>query len=233
MKKFLCVLILTSCSAWAKYTNESELSSIVTGGNSEVETYLVKTDNRLAFDIYSYNLNGHYTYGEANNEVSARDWHINPKIERKISQSFAVYVGELVEGYRFQGIKARYNSDAGLKYYFIKSDDMNIFSEAGYRYTIEDRYTPEENVYENKGRLYGEINQQPNKNFSYRYWLEYLPNFTNAKDYILTHEASITSILTNTFSLKFSYRGIYDDLPAIPGNKNYDYTYMTSLVAKF
>lgn len=232
MKKTLLILLVISCQVFAKYSNESEVSSVKTGGNSEVATYLVKTDNKWAFSTSNFGVNGHYTYGEASDQVSARDWHIGPKYDHVIDSRLSYYVGELVEGYTFQGIKARYNSDAGLKYAWIKSDETNLFTEFGYRYSIEDRYeTP--TLYESKLRLYNEVNQKVNANFSWKYWIEYVPNLTDTKDYLVTHEASLTSILTNMFSLKFAHRGIYDDKPAIEGNKNYDYTWTTSLVARF
>lgn len=231
--KYLFLLFLLPATVFAKLGHESEVSSVVTGGNSNVETYLFKTTNQYEVQAMTYRVNGRYSYGEAGEEVSAREWDFTLKIERMFSESFAFYIAEIIEGYRFQGIKARYNTDVGFKYYYIKSDTLNIFSEAGVRYTVEDQYGPETTRYEKKGRLYSEINDQPNKNFSYRLWLEYVPNFTNTADYLVIHEASITSILNSVFSLKFAFKGIYDDQPVVEGNKNYDYTYTTSLVARF
>jgi putative salt-induced outer membrane protein len=109
----------------------------------------------------------------------------------------------------------------------------NFFSELGYRYTIEDRYQPEDNQYSNKARAYTEWNHKYSETFRYRLWAEYVPNFSQSKDYLMVYEASLTSILTSMFSLKVAYKGMYDNVPAVMGNKNYDYTYTTSLVAKF
>jgi putative salt-induced outer membrane protein len=231
---FFFFLLFTNLTiAESKFTHESELSSVVSGGNSDVETYLYKFNNRIVQRIYNFQFDGHYNYGEAADVVSARDWHVNVKLERMFSLKNAVYIAEMVEGYRFQGIRARYNSDIGLKYYFMKKDTLNIFSELGYRYTQEQRYSPQGNQFDNKGRVFSEIHDKPTTNFSYRFWVEYLPNFSQSEDWIITHEASITSILTSVFSIKFAYRGIYNNLPAIVGNQNYDYTYTTSFVARF
>ncbi|MFA5584429.1 MAG: DUF481 domain-containing protein [Bacteriovoracaceae bacterium] len=230
--RILLLLLLIPTLTFAQYSNESEVSSVVTGGNSKVETYLVKTLNKYLDGKNTHQLSGQYTYGESRDEVSAREWNANYKFDRVWTDHFGFYVGEVVEGYRFQGIKARYNSDAGLKYYFTKSEKRNIFTEVGYRYTIEDQYYSE-TAYENKGRVFVEINDKPNNNFSYRIWAEYLPNFSRSNDYLFIHEASLTSILTSRFSLKFAWKGIYDQEPVIEGNKNYDFTYTTSLVARF
>lgn len=228
----ILILIFLSSASFAKLSHESEVSTVAAGGNSNVSTYLVRTANQYDFGIRLLKFGGHYTYGEAQNVVSARDWDGSLKYEQLLSPKLAIAGGELVEGYRFQGIKARYNSDIGLKYYYIKSEERNFFSELGYRYTIEDRYAGD-NQYENKGRFLNEINQKVSETFQYRFWFEYVPNFTNKSDYLVTYEASLISILTSMFSLKVAYKGIYDQEPAVEGNRNYDYTYTTSLVAKF
>ncbi|MFY7992577.1 MAG: DUF481 domain-containing protein [Bacteriovoracaceae bacterium] len=233
--KLLISLVLLSLPiiSWAQFKNESEFSTVATGGNSEVETYLAKTSSDYAWDMNAIKLGGHYTYGESSNTVSARDWDVNTKYDRFLTERFALTFGQLTEGYRFQGIKARYNADAGVKYFWLKSDAKNFFSELGYRYTIEDRYSPDENQYSNKARAYAEWNHKYSETFQYKFWAEYVPNFSQSKDYLAIYEASLTSILTSMFSLKVAYRGMYDNVPGIAGNKNYDYTYTTSLVAKF
>lgn len=233
MLKFILFSFILIPSWVFALTHESEISSVTTGGNSNVETYLFKTLHQVQQETLTYRISGHYTYGEAAKEVSARDWDINLKFDQMMTRKVAYYIGEMVEGYRFQDIKARYNSDIGLKYYFIKKDNRNFFTEGGFRYTVEDRYGPSQTQFENKGRLYQEYNDKPSKYFSYRLWLEYIPNFTTKGDYLIIHEASITSILSSIFSLKVAFRGSYDNRPATVGNKNYDYSYTTSLVARF
>lgn len=229
---YFFVILLFPCLACAKYSHESEVSSVTTGGNTDVETYLFRTVNKLEFDNTIYRLSGHYTYGEASGVVSARDWDINISFEHKIRRNMSWFIGEVAEGLPFQGIRARYNSDIGLKYYYIKLDERNFFSELGYRYTVEDQVQPGEDQYEHKGRFFTEYNDKPTKNFSYRLWIEYIPSFTKG-DYLFIHEASITSILSSIFSLKLAFRGNYDQKPVSPGLKNYDYSYTSSLLARF
>jgi putative salt-induced outer membrane protein YdiY len=98
---------------------------------------------------------------------------------------------------------------------------------------VEDRYEPLENAYDHKARLYNEYDEKYSETLQYKFWLKYVPNFTDGKDYLINGEASITSILNSTFSLKVAYKGMYDNSPAKSGFKNYDYLTTTSLVAKF
>ncbi|HXH31804.1 MAG TPA: DUF481 domain-containing protein [Bacteriovoracaceae bacterium] len=233
MPILLLLLVTLTVNAYAQYTNESELSSIRTGGNSEVLTTNTKTLNTYLWNLNQLRMGGHYTYGEANTDVSARNWDINSRYERELSPRVSAVVGEVVEGNRFIGIKSRYNSDLGLKYYSLKTDLKNFFTELSYRYSVEDRFAPLPNSYDNKGRFYNEYNHKYSETLQYRFWLEIIPNFTDSRDYLVNGEASLTTILTSMFSLKLAYLGMYDNRPAFEGFENYDFTTSTSLVAKF
>jgi hypothetical protein len=203
-----------------------------TGGNSDLQSYNAATKNKYAFTKDALLLGGHYTYGEAEGALSARNWDVNSKYEFGLTEKIAAIIGETVEGNRFQDVKARYNSDLGAKYSILKNDKQNWFFEAAYRYTVEDRYVAE-NVYQHKARAYTEWNKKYSETLQWKLWLEHIPNFSNGHDWMLTGEASATAILTSMFSLKVAYKGLYDNLPANPDLKNYDYITTTSLVAKF
>lgn len=233
MKTILLLSFLISLPAFAQLTNESEFSLIQSGGNAEAQTSNFKTTNVYKWDKYSALFGGHYTYGETADNVTIRNWDVNAKSERELQPKLSAVLGELIEGNRFTDIKARYNSDLGLKYYYDKSDRVNFFSEVTYRYTIEDRYTDVGNTYDHKGRLYNEYDRKYSDTFQYKFWLEYVPNFSDGHDYLINGEASMTAILNTLFSLKVAYKGMYDNSPATAGFKNYDYLTTTSLVAKF
>lgn len=234
MKFFiLLALVLFPTLVLAKFSHESEVSMVKTGGNSEVQTTNTKTTNKYEWSTSSFTFGGHYTYGDSDRGVTVRNWDVNAKYEREITPKLSLVAGEIVEGNQFISIKARYNTDLGLRYYYIKSDPKKFFSEVTYRYTIEDRYEPEPNTYDNKGRLYNEFFHKYSETLQYKIWVDYIPNFTDGKDYLINGEASVTAILTSIFSLKVAYMGMYDNKPAKEGFKNYDYATTTALVAKF
>jgi putative salt-induced outer membrane protein len=227
------LLLFLPFSAWAQLVHESEVATLATGGNTNVQTYLLRSKNQYSRRANTYRFSGHYAYGEANDSVNVRDWDATLQYERMMSSATGLFLGEVVEGFRFRNIKARYNTDLGFKYHFIKTDRQNLFSELGYRYTIEDRYNPNENLYESKVRLYQEFNRKITETFLGRVWLEYIPNFTDEREYLINFEVSGTVILTSIFSLKIAYRGFYDNPPASPELRNFDYQYTTALVSKF
>lgn len=233
MKVMILIALFLSFSAMAQLTNESEISLIQSGGNSEVQTTNAKTTNKYKWDEDSLTFGGHYTYGETSDDVTVRNWDVLARYERELTKRFSLVFGEIIEGNKFVSIKARYNTDLGFKYFYTKTDKQIFFTELAYRYAIEDRYEPIENIYDNKARLYNEFDHKFSETMQYKIWLEYVPNFTEGKDYLVNGEVSLTAIMNSVFSLKVAYKGIYDNAPAFPGFKNYDYITTTSLVAKF
>ena len=233
--RFLVLLfcLLAVSAAHAVLTDESEVSLLNSGGNSKLQSYNVKTVNKYEFENKdTYNFGGHYTYGEANSSLSARNWDVNNKYAKSLDNWMSIILGETIEGNKFQDVKVRYNSDLGLRYQLRKTERTDWITEGSYRYTIEDRYVTD-NVYQSKSRLYTEFNRKQSETMQWKLWLEYLPNFTDGHDWMMTGEASVTAIMTSLFSVKVAYKGLYDNQPAASGLKNYDYITTTSLVAKF
>ena len=233
MKWLIIFFIMYSTNVLAKLKNETEIGMIESTGNSEIYTVNAKTNNTQKWSRSSINFGGYYIYGESAYTVSARNWNILTKYERELTPKLSIIFGEIIEGNKFTGIKSRYNTDLGPRYFYLKNDSQTFFSELVYRYTIEDRYAPLENTYDHKARLYNEFEHRYSSQMQYKLWLEYIPNFSDGKDYLINTEASLTAILNSTFSLRISYKGMYDNQPASSDFKNYDSITTTSLVAKF
>jgi hypothetical protein len=157
--KVFVLLIFLPLQALAQLVHESEVSTLATGGNTSVQTYLVRSKNQWVVKNHTYRFGGHYTYGESAGSVNVRDWDAYLQFEKQVSENAGLFFGEVIEGFPFRNIKARYNTDIGYKYHFIRSDLQNLFSELGYRYTIEDRISPHDNLFESKVRLYTEFNR--------------------------------------------------------------------------
>jgi putative salt-induced outer membrane protein len=241
MKYLILMLLTTSSLVYAKYSNESELSLVQTGGNSSVETYNAKTLNKWEGQKRLYTVNGHYTLGmsEQNDEKveSARNWSGRGKYEQVLTEHINGFASLQYEGDEFAGYKQRENTDLGGKYIITKSDRFNSFAELGFRYTTERRTSRnddnEDTFNFSKGRAYYEIAVQLHETLSYKLWIEYLPNFTEPEDYMINFEPSISVMLSQMFSLKTAYKAMYDNVPNIEGNKYTDYTFTTSILAKF
>jgi len=247
MKIILAISIAClSFSVFAKFSHESELSIIQAGGNTEMETTNLKTTNREQIGANAATLSGHYTQGQSTTTLddgttekkeNARNWDIQLRFDHDLSKRIDLFTAVQYEGDEFSGYKQRENYDLGAKYKLINTDDLKSNIELGYRYTTERRTTRnEENrdiLYFNKGRIYYDIAHNLNKQVSYKFWTEYIPNFTKYKDYQILFEPSLSVVMTDIFSLKVSYKGIYDNVPNKEGNKYLDWIYSTSVLAKF
>ena len=243
MKLLLLLMPMLVFAVDYSFENESQLSTVKTGGNSDLSTYNLQTDSTGTRDDSSLNFGGHYTLGTGENDdgekiESARNWDIHLKYAYQYSKKLGTYVGVKYEGDEFSGYDQRDNYDAGMKYIIEKTDKISMLAEAGYRYTVEKLTTAEDGTGGDdqnfsKLRFYYEIAKKVTPTFSYKFWTEYLPNLDEPRDNIITFEPSISVILDDTFSLKVAYKGIYDNQPNIEGNEYLDYTQSTSLIAKF
>lgn len=250
MKLVLALLLsISTFSVFAEdaktLSNESSLSIVQTGGNAVSEAYNASTDTSYKPGTRDYRIYGNYTLSYADDpkvegidkEENARNWIAGVEVTQDLSKKLGLLVGQNFEGNEFAGYEQRANSDLGLKYQFVKTDKLKSSLEIGYRYTDEKRVAVDEDgkdqFYFQKGNVTYRINQQITETTSYSFYIQYLPNFTEAEDYQINFEPALTVKMSDIFSLKVAYRGQYDN-QLNPGVEEYlDHTTTTALVAKF
>lgn len=234
------VALSFSLTAFAKFSNESSVGVVSTTGNTALETYNAQTKSTYDYNKWDYALGGHYTLGtqedvKTKDKVeSARNWDANLRIGRVVHGNLSGFASHKIEGDKFAGYVERNNSDAGLTYTFYKNDKTYLFTDLGYRKQITTPVVG--SAFEsNKGRVYIETENKINANFLYKFWVEYIPDLKDAKKYgnQVNFEPSIAATLTDTFSLKVAYKGMYNSAPVAPATKHFDSIFTTSLIAKF
>lgn len=225
--------LLFSISAMAAepFKAEAEAGAIVVSGNSEAESYAAKGKAVYTYEKNVYSAFGRYLKADSNGVESAHNWEAGVRYERELTDYLGIFAGQKAEGDIYNGYLQRDSSDLGLKYSLIKSDEMNWIVEAGYRYqkTIPTSGT---NTHDNMGRLFTEFNKALDTTLSFKYWAEYLPNFTQTDAYLFNTEVSLNIMLNSMFSLKLGYLLQYQN--SIPEDGKYTTTTTTmNLVAKF
>lgn len=222
------------------WSNEAEAAVVTTAGNTETESYSAKQKTTYTQEVNSYILSGRYLQTKTSGIETAKSWDASLRYEREISPLWSTFVAYGAEADPYAGFIQRNNADLGAKYFFIKSEKKNFFSELGYRLTStyqagDPAATPPViagPISENFGRLYLEYAQAWNEALSFKMWVEYLPNFTHSAASLLNAEPSVNVMLTSVFSLKMAYLAKYrNEVPT--GAKNSDTTFTTSIVAKF
>ncbi|MEN0059844.1 MAG: DUF481 domain-containing protein [Bdellovibrio sp.] len=228
----LGVLLISAVSQAAEpLAGEAEAGAIVVSGNNDSESYNAKAKLIYTADSNVYTAAGRYLKTDSAGTESARNWEAGVRYERELNNYLGVFVGQKAESDVYNGYTQRDSTDAGLKYSVIKSDEMNWFFETGYRYQ-KTLATTGDVTHDNLGRLYTEYNQAIDKTLSFKYWIEYLPNFTENEAYLTNTEASLNIMLNSVFSLKLAYLLQYQNLPVAGGEYTTTTTTM-NLVAKF
>ncbi|MGZ3773546.1 MAG: DUF481 domain-containing protein [Pseudobdellovibrionaceae bacterium] len=212
-------------------TGEAEAGAVVVSGNSDSESYNAKANSTYTQNENVYSASGRYLKTLSNGIESARNWEIGIRYERKLTDYLGIFVGQKAESDIFNGYTQRDSTDIGLKYFLIKTADLNWTAELGDRYQ-KTLVTTGGSTYDNLGRVYTEVNKSFDKTLSFRYWLEYLPNFTETKAYLFNTEASLNTMLNSIFSLKAAYLLQYQNQP-LTGIKYTTTTTTMNLVAKF
>lgn len=216
----------------SNFTNESELGIAVANGNSDSQSYNFKQENKFSWGENAFKFNGRYLNTYSDSKESARYILGALRYERELSNRFAVYAGQMLESDKFSGYDLRHSSDAGFKYYIKKEETLYWTAEAGYRYTNE-KQTTGNHAYKNQLRVYSEVEKKWTPTVTTKYWIEYLPNLDDTKDYEINTEASISAALNNIFSIKTAYLLRYDKVPPPAAKTRTDTLLTTALVAKF
>jgi putative salt-induced outer membrane protein len=236
-------LLSASVVAQNKFSHESGLTLIETAGNTETETYDLSTKNVYDTTVRKYILSGHYTLSsvednnDATDNTTARNWDIKLGMEQSLSEKLFAIFSIQYEGNEFANLNQRRNIDLGLKYILTKTDKMNQSAAFGYRTSEEQRITRDEDGDDqftfSKGFLKYEIDHKVTKTMSYAFWTEYIPNFTESDDYQINFEPSLSVVMTDMFSLKVAYKGMYDNERNPGVEERLDTITTTSLIAKF
>lgn len=217
----------------AELKNESEAGVVITNGNSHTQSYSVKdkTTWNVARDTYAFT--GSWLSSSSAGVKSAESWLLALRYERALSESLSAFLQQSAEGDQFAGILQRFNTDLGAKTYFYKTEkDFTWLAEGGYRFTKE-HTTKGANENYHKARVYTEAEKYFNEAVSSKLWMEFIPNFTLTRAWLLNSELSVSAAMNAIFALKSGIMLRYNNLPPVATAQKSDITFTTALTAKF
>ena len=228
---FASVFLALSANADEGFKNESELGLVLTDGNTEAQTTNFKQTNSYGFGSNLFKFSAAFLQSSNNGVESAKAWNLGLRYELSFNQKLSSYLGQGVEADKFAKIKQRYKTDIGAKYVFKKTERWVWFLESGYRFTKENSYILSRNLH--YARAYSELEKKWNPSVSTKYWVEYLPNISQGKDWQLNTELSTLATLSEVFSIKSALLVRYDNEPNAGVSQKTDRILTTALVARF
>jgi putative salt-induced outer membrane protein YdiY len=241
MKKLIFLLfLLSSTHTWAQeqaqstsdFSNESEASVVVSGGNTEIEVYNFETENTYTWEENEVKAGGHYTYGTSSGVLSARNWDLNARYDRSLSKMTGLFTAYEYEEDKFRGLNFRQNADLGFLFKSIRSDKQKLDFETGYRFSKEKNLKDITNEL-HKSRYAFSYQYKSDRAWSFKIKSELLLNHTDKSDTIFNAEPSFNVSLSDIVSFKITYKAIYDNQPNEGVDKKYDYQVTSGLIAKF
>lgn len=215
------------------WTHESEASIIQVSGNTKSESTSLQQKTSYKFDLNTLTVSGRYLQSKSAGQETGKSWDASLRYERALSEKWAAFVQHGAESNSYAGYIQRDNTDLGGKYFFIKTEPENFFSELGLRSTKTLSATSSSAEYNTSGRLYVEYSKKLNSSVSAKLWAEYLPNFKDSEAWLLNYEPSMSVMLNQILSLKISYLVKHHEKVLTSAESKDDSTFTTSLVAKF
>ncbi len=219
-------------NAHADWSNDSEAGLVIAGGNSKTQTLNLRQNTIYHWGPNMWALNARLLKASNNEVETAFKWGLGARYEREWSSLVSGLVNQDLDSDKFAGYNQRYATDLGIKLFIMKSASLNLATELGLRHTDEHR-TDDTNFVFNSARIYIEAERKWEKRFSARYWVEFIPSLTHSDEFQVNTEASISSILTDVFSVKTAYLLRYNNIPSSITAIKSDTLLTTALVAKF
>jgi putative salt-induced outer membrane protein len=229
----LFVLLFPAWGYADELNNESEAGVVVAAGNSRSQSLSFKQLSRYKWEKNLLALSGDFLQSKSFGVLNAKRWRGELRYERRLTEQLSPFLGQGVESDRFAGFLQRYNSDLGAKVLLYRRESAwDWTGEGGYRYSRERRLDGNR-IGKSQVRLYSELIRHWSSTASSRFWVEYLPNFSNAPDWAINSELSTAAAISSSLSVKLAYLLKFDNEPAPGAMKKLDTLYTTSLVAKF
>ncbi len=225
-----CLLVQQTFAADG-YTGAAEAGAIVLSGNTESESYNLKSANKYTTGANIFAVGGEYVNTKLAG-TNSKKWEATGRYERSLTDIISGFAQQKADSDEASGYTQKDSTSAGLKYFFIKEDAQNLFSELSYRSTnTRANGVTDTTPYAD---LYLEFNKAVDKTLSYKLWAMYSPNLKSGmSEYSETkYEASLSVALSDMFSMKTAYN-VKRQNKVVSPIKNDDTKFTTSLVANF
>ncbi len=221
-------------AAEKKWSDEGELSSVNTGGNTNVSTFSVKNLFKYKF---SEAFEGSWKASALNSKSEGLKTAENYASELRGDYLFSerAYAGLAVGWFKdkFAGIDSRYYAGPVGGYKIFVGPKHFLNTEASLDY-VDEEYTNNTSSDFLRGRAFASYEFHFTEVNKFSQSVEYLYDFDNADNYNINTVSAMVTVLSQNFSLKTSYEIKYDNEPiGARLNKKTDTMLAVSLLVNF
>ncbi len=215
------------------WSNETELSYVETGGNTEVSNLSAK--NRLTWQVarkLKLEWSAAALTGKTDGDRTAERYTSEVRAQYAQTERFftAFYGGWLRD--KFAGIDHRYYCGPALGYVFLETPKHHLSMEGGLDYVSESYIDHTDSEYV-RGRWFGKYTYTFTEKTRFSQSLEYLHDCEDSDNYAVNSETAVTTALSDVISLKTSYTINYDNEPVPKDLETTDRTLAMAILVNF
>ena len=216
-----------------KWNDETELSFVDTGGNTQVTTLSAK--NLLKYR-FTNKLQGAWklgaVYGKSDGEKNAESYFTELRLDCQFTERLYYYATAGWMQDEFAGIDSRYYLGPGAGYKFLSGPKHFLAGEAGLNYVWEEYIDGTDKDYLG-GRAFAKYEYAFTEKNRFSQSVEFLYDFDDSENYNVNSETAVISALSDYLSLKASYVIKYDNQPVPETLEDTDTVLAVTLVVNF
>jgi len=212
------------------YTSSTSFSLLITSGNSQKLTLGFDTEQILVAKKNQFQLKGSVIYGRSDGIKNAEFYYGHLKYKRELtSKVFLLGLGRFEKNV-LAGYNHRFSLSAGAGYNWVKKTNVTVTSEASLGWSHESNLGQDSEILSFMALLVAssvKVALTPKSHISCQELFSL--NLKDSKDFRVSSLISVTADFSKSLALKFSYQLFYNH-KTIPGFKNIDYYFLSSLV---
>lgn len=190
----------------------ADFGYVTTSGNTQVTTMSVGQKFNRSSGRWTFDQTFQLVYGEQQGTVNTNFLATGAKVEYKIDNRFAGFVGGAFDRNTFAGIERRFEEQVGLLWRAVMAPRDTVRFEGGASITQQISVDGTQLNFPS-ARTAGVWRHFFSNASYFRQSVEFIPNLRNQDDWRLNSESSVQAPISSRIGLKLSYTIRYDNVP--------------------
>lgn len=190
----------------------ADFGYVTTSGNTQVTTMSIGEKFNRSSGRWTFDQNFQLVYGEQQGTVNTNFLATGAKLEYKIDNRFAGFIGGAFDRNTFAGIERRFEEQIGLLWRAVMAPRDTVRLEGGASITQQIAVGGEQTNFPS-ARAAGVWRHFFSDASYFRQSVEFIPNMRDQDDWRLNSESSLVAPISARIGLKLSYTIRFDNVP--------------------